>query len=725
NLAVQGIGDGQTLTDVFTYTITDDDGSQAHTTLTLTINGADDAAPSAGTVYEHDLADGSAPDSAALTIVKDIKITETVDDITDTKFTAATITALDALSLTSDGNTINYVLSNSNHTITANDGGKDIFTITIVNPIDATGTTQQYTFLLIGQIDHTGVNNAAVELSFPITISDVDSSITDTISVTVNDDIPTAVADTNSILEDDVPNTVNGNVVTSNGDTIGADVNTTPVTGVTAGDSGTNATGNVGTGVASSYGSVIIAADGSYTYTLDNSNLAVQGIGDGQTLTDVFTYTITDDDGSQAHTTLTLTINGADDGILLNILDKVVYESGLDSGSSPDDSDIVNGSFFFKTLDGLQDLVVGGTTITPAELADSGTTNITINTPKGTLEINGSTTAIDGLVTVNYRYTLTANEDHSGGGVTDSISITVTDTNSDTASDTLDIQIVDDTPTANADSNNITEDAASIGGNVITSVADVIGADTTVTPVTGVAAGDVGGTVSGNVGSGVVGTYGSINIAAGGGYTYSLDNTNLTVQGLTTGEVLSDIFTYTITDSDGDTSTTTLTITVNGADDGVVLTIPDNDAPAGGTEEAVFESGLDAGSSPDNSDIINSSFEIKAMDDLKEIVVGGTTISATGLANSGTVNITINTQEGALVINGFSSAVDGTGTVSYTYTLSGNEDHSGGSVTDSISITVTDTDSDSATDSLDIRIVNDLPTAVDDTTVTVVEGSVA
>ena len=53
-------------------------------------------------------------------------------------------------------------------------------------------------------------------------------------------------------------------------------------------------------------------------------------------------------------------------------------------------------------------------------------------------------------------------------------------------------------------------------------------------------------------------------------------NENLAVQGLTTGESLTEAFTYTITDSDGDTATTTLTITINGSNDGVTLTIPDN-----------------------------------------------------------------------------------------------------------------------------------------------------
>ncbi len=721
--------------DSFDYRLIDGNGDISNTaTQGIEVTDTEPtSAPILGTVAEANLAAGTSPNAPALMVSQSLNITKAQDDIVDVTFTAATIGTLSALGLTSDGNTINYALSNGDHTITANDGVKDVFTIELQNPTDTTGASQQYQFILLDRIDHGG--SGGLDLTFPIVIEDIDLTGTSSdITVRVTDDAPVAAADGNSILEDGVPNTVTGNVVTSNADTIGADTTPSPVTGVAVGNTGTNGSGNVGADVAGAYGSVNIAADGSYTYTLDNSNLAVQGIAVGDTLTDLFTYTITDDDGSQTHTTLAITINGADDGIILAIPDndipgvgteEVVYESGLDGGSSPDDSDIVNSNFFFKTLDGLQDLIVGGTTITPAELADSGTANITINTPKGVLVINGSSTAVDGTITVSYTYTLTANEDHSGGPVTDSIAITVNDTNADSASGVLDIRVADDVPTANADTNSITEDVASVSGNVITNVADIIGADATVTPVTGVGAGDVGGAVSGSVGSGVTGTYGSVNVATGGAYTYSLDSSNLAVQDLTTGEFLTDIFTYTITDSDGDVSTTTLTITINGADDGVVLTIPDNDGPAGGSEEVVYERGLATGSSPDNSDIVDSSFEIKALDGLKEIVVGGTTISAADLTNSGVANVTINTPKGVLVIDGFSSAADGTGIVNYTYTLSGNEDHSGGSVTDSISITVTDTDLDSATDSLDIRIVDDEPSAVDDTTVNVAEGGVA
>ena len=46
--------------------------------------------------------------------------------------------------------------------------------------------------------------------------------------------------------------------------------------------------------------------------------------------------------------------------------------------------------------------------------------------------------------------------------------------------------------------------------------------------------------------SDVVGTYGSVNIATDGSYTYTLDNTNGTVQALATAEELTDTFTFTV-----------------------------------------------------------------------------------------------------------------------------------------------------------------------------------
>ena len=151
----------------------------------------------------------------------------------------------------------------------------------------------------------------------------------------------------------------------------------------------------------------------------------------------------------------------------------------------------------------------------------------------------------------------------------------------DDASATFQIQIVDDVPTARADVDSVTEDGPlTADGNVLTGsggadvnatdgVADVQGADSA--SVSGVAAGVVA-SASGSVGASVGGTYGSITIAAGGGYTYTLTNNALpAIQGLDSGESVTDTFSYTITDGDGDTSTTQIVITINGANDAPVV----------------------------------------------------------------------------------------------------------------------------------------------------------
>src|SRR4051794_12871553 len=77
---------------------------------------------------------------------------------------------------------------------------------------------------------------------------------------------------------------------------------------------GNGVIGNVGISVTGTHGSVTINADGSYTYVIDNTDTAVQALRTaGQTLTDSFTYTVTDAAGATATATLTVTIHGAND----------------------------------------------------------------------------------------------------------------------------------------------------------------------------------------------------------------------------------------------------------------------------------------------------------------------------------------------------------------------------------------------------------------------------
>ena len=134
-----------------------------------------------------------------------------------------------------------------------------------------------------------------------------------------------------------------------------------------------------------------------------------------------------------------------------------------------------------------------------------------------------------------------------------------------TAHVTVTLQGRNDNPVAVVD-NDIAVEAGGVSngtsgtnpsGNVLTNDTDVdSGANGETKAVTGVAAG-VAGSASGSVASNVTGTYGSITIAANGSYTYTVDNSNSSVQALRlSSQTLDDVFTYTVTDAGGLTSTT-------------------------------------------------------------------------------------------------------------------------------------------------------------------------
>jgi VCBS repeat-containing protein len=69
----------------------------------------------------------------------------------------------------------------------------------------------------------------------------------------------------------------------------------------------------------------------------------------------------------------------------------------------------------------------------------------------------------------------------------------------------------------------------------------------------------------------LAGSYGELTLASNGAYTYTVDNTNATVQGLrTSSNTLTEVFNYTVRDPEGATDATTLTITITGANDNPV-----------------------------------------------------------------------------------------------------------------------------------------------------------
>ncbi|WP_208852224.1 VCBS domain-containing protein [Roseomonas genomospecies 6] len=134
-----------------------------------------------------------------------------------------------------------------------------------------------------------------------------------------DDTVPTN--DTDSLTEDtaSVSKTAATGVLSNDSD---VDLEQTlSVQGVAAGATATALTDGTGVGsaVTGSWGRLTLNADGSYTYQLDTAS--VQFLRDGQTRTDVFTYTVNDTGklGAAKTATLTVTINGLNDAPVVDL----------------------------------------------------------------------------------------------------------------------------------------------------------------------------------------------------------------------------------------------------------------------------------------------------------------------------------------------------------------------------------------------------------------------
>ena len=76
--------------------------------------------------------------------------------------------------------------------------------------------------------------------------------------------------------------------------------------------------GTLGAALAGAHGSLVLGASGAFTYTVNETDPAVQALRlSTNTITDVFNYTMRDTAGATSSTTLTITIHGANDAPVL------------------------------------------------------------------------------------------------------------------------------------------------------------------------------------------------------------------------------------------------------------------------------------------------------------------------------------------------------------------------------------------------------------------------
>ena len=129
-------------------------------------------------------------------------------------------------------------------------------------------------------------------------------------------DPPVAVDDTDTVDEDGTVTKTGSQDDVLNDDTDADDSATLTVTAIqpsggSSSDVTSGTTYNDGTQSTGTYGTLTIGADGSYTYTADQD--AADALDDGDTVTDVFTYTVTDENGETTTATITITVNGVND----------------------------------------------------------------------------------------------------------------------------------------------------------------------------------------------------------------------------------------------------------------------------------------------------------------------------------------------------------------------------------------------------------------------------
>ncbi len=182
----------------------------------------------------------------------------------------------------------------------------------VITGFDPVAHTISYTYTLADNVDHD--SDATPFETFAVVVSDSDGNPADDASgnliIDIINDAPIARDDTDSVVEG---GSTNGNVLTGVGgdgnpagaDTPGADdYAPNAVVGVAAGDTEANLTNGSGVGVvvAGTYGTLVLNANGTYTYT------ATAGSNPPPGATDVFTYTIIDNDGNASNAELIISV---------------------------------------------------------------------------------------------------------------------------------------------------------------------------------------------------------------------------------------------------------------------------------------------------------------------------------------------------------------------------------------------------------------------------------
>ncbi|MGH8466460.1 MAG: VCBS domain-containing protein, partial [Pseudomonas sp.] len=559
--AVQALKPGDTLQEVFSYRMRDTAGAEDIAQLTLTIQGAWDAP-----VARDNINIAVADNGDGLTLNPSGNVLPNDSDVDQgDRFTVTGIrTGPEAGS--GVAGTVGNVLIGQYGTLVINADGSYTYTVDSTNP-DVLALA-----LLQTLVD-----------SFTYEITDL-GGLTDLAQLSIivigRNDPPAGIDDAATAIEAGGLNNAtpgfnpSGNVLSNDTDLENDALTVTSIR--TGSETGTGTSGTLGTVLRGQYGDLVMNADGSWTYTVDNSLAAVQALRtSGQVLVDVFTYSLIDAHQAKGAAQLTITIDGRNDTPIAFDDDAIAIEAGGVGNTQPG-------------LDPTGNVLDNDTDVDSPALGETRQV-LSVTSETGSAALAGQVLAGRyGQLILNadgsYQYLLDNSNPTvqalrtAGETLREVFTYRMRDTAGAESEARLNVLIqgANDNPVARDDSNVASDQvtAPQTSGNVLPNDSDVDGGEQLT--VSGIRTGAENGSgTSGVIGQPLAGRYGTLVINADGSYTYSIDLTNpevLAAAGL--GQVLKDVFTYTLSDRLGATDLAQLTITLD-------ITAPFIPAPAG------------------------------------------------------------------------------------------------------------------------------------------------
>nr|WP_239482186.1 VCBS domain-containing protein [Pseudomonas insulae] len=536
--AVQALKPGDTLEEVFSYRMRDTLGALSIARIHITIQGAWDAPVATNNVgiAVADNGDGRVINPSGNVLPNDTDV-----DQGDRLSVTAIRTGQEAG--TGTAGTVGTVLVGQYGTLVLNTDGSYQYTLDISNP-DVLALDFLQT--LVDRFTY-----QATDLGGLTDLAQLD------IIVIGRNDAPDGFDDEAQAIEAGGLNNgtlgldPSGNVLDNDTDLEGGPL---AVTAIRVGpETGSGASGTLGTALRGLYGDLTINADGSWTYVVDNSLAAVQALRvSGQTLLETFTYTVADPNQADDTAELRITIDGRNDTPIAVDDDGVAVEAGGVGNATPGTDPI--GNVLGNDTD-VDAVALGETRQVVGFASELGATALAGQTLQGrygslTLNADGSYSYVVDNANPTVQALRTAGET-----LREAFTYRMRDTEGaeSTARLNLLIQGANDAPVAVNDSAVASDQvvAPHTSGNVLPNDGDVDNADQL--QVVGIRTGaEAGSGTAGTVGQPLVGRYGTLTLNADGSYTYTIDLTNpevLAAAGL--GQVLQDVFTYTINDLAG------------------------------------------------------------------------------------------------------------------------------------------------------------------------------